>query len=383
MKARREAWGALDWLGLVLLALWSTFLLVRVINDPGGDWSSLSAAGRLMLGVHDHLHSAPGGFHLYANYPQFQIGPLAVFLSGLLAAVPPRGGIVAVKALIAALGLVSVCAIASGARASMDDGSRETKLWNLSTVLGGLMVITLWNSIVSVEHLDDALVLACGACALYSVATRRPILTAVLVGVAVAAKPWGVLELPILMVGEDRLSLKLGVAAGIITAAWAPFLLLDGGTIGALHYQIANSPDSSLRVLGFRGRTVPPWIRTVQLSACLLATSLAVRWGRWRSVLLVGIGLRIALDAGTFDYYSAGLILGAYAWDVLASRVRMPLLTLLAFVVLYDTQRVSIVSLSSTAFGLSRLLLCTVLLLVGFLAPSATPLARVGLKQDA
>jgi hypothetical protein len=48
-------------------------------------------------------------------------------------------------------------------------------------------------------------------------------------------------------------------------------------------------------------------------------------------VLLLGVGARIVLDPGVYDYYTAGLLLGALCWELLGLQRPVPVWSLAAF----------------------------------------------------
>jgi hypothetical protein len=54
--------------------------------------------------------------------------------------------------------------------------------------------------------------------------------------------------------------------------------------------------------------------------------------------LVLGIGTRLALDAGTYRYYEAALLVAALCWDLLSDRP-VPVATVAAFVILEDPTR--------------------------------------------
>ena len=47
------------------------------VRGTGRDWYYFVTGSELLFGIHHRYSLRPGGFHLYANYPDFQIGPLS------------------------------------------------------------------------------------------------------------------------------------------------------------------------------------------------------------------------------------------------------------------------------------------------------------------
>jgi hypothetical protein len=173
--------------------------------------------------------------------------------------------------------------------------------------------------------------------ALWTVAARRPLLLGVALGIAIAAKPWGVVALPLVFALPGRARWQaLATAAVIACVAWGPFLLADGDTWGAMRPQVRVARSSVIHLLGVPLGDGPDWTRPVQLGGALLAGSVAVWRRRWAAVPLVGIAMRVALDPQVFVYYTAGLVLAALAWDLLRSRRAVPWWTLFSFVLLND-----------------------------------------------
>src|SRR5665647_367944 len=141
-------------------------------------------------------------------------------------------------------------------------------------IIAAIVVIPAWT-VLSVRwgHLDDVLAMTFAIAALRAVSAHRPVLAGVALAAAIAAKPWAVGFLPLLLVlPRDRLRAAATAAAGT-AMAWAPFVLANPRTLGALHPPVGLSPSSGLHALGARGVMVPPWGRTAQL---LLSPAAAV-----------------------------------------------------------------------------------------------------------
>jgi hypothetical protein len=190
-------------------------------------------------------------------------------------------------------------------------------------------------------------------------------------GLAAAAKPWAFVFLPVILLplaSEARASearapeARVGAARGrvpagmwavgvapvavapvavagvavaaVTLAAWLPFFLGDPATSNALHYQIANMPNSALRALGVAAARTPSWDRSVQIAlGCVLGLVAIVR-RRWAALILLGAGARIALDPGVHKYYTPEVMAGALLWELLGQRRPWPVWTVLTFLAL-------------------------------------------------
>jgi hypothetical protein len=267
------------------------------------------------------------GLHLYAAQPQLQIGPLAFAVAAPLQALPASVGLIVAQVLMTAalpLALAVIAPLVTGPH-------RATRL--LATAL---VLAPTWT-VLSVRwaHLDDALALVLLCLALRACRDGRVVLGGLAVGLAVDAKPWALVGIPLLLL-LPRPRNGFAVAIATTVAAWAPFVVADPSTLTALHPRVGISDSSVLRLLGVRGTVVPGWDRTAQLLlAPLVALITAVR-GRWPAALLAGIAVRLVLDPQDLAYYAAGAVLAAALVDLLLTRTRLPWATLSASVVFWQ-----------------------------------------------
>jgi hypothetical protein len=75
--------------------------------------------------------------------------------------------------------------------------------------------------------------------------------------------------------------------------------------------------------------------------------------------------MRIALDPSTWDYYAAGLVLGAFVFDLLATRWRIPWTTLVAFVFVAESHElITTDSLRAWTRAVAVLAICAVVLAI-------------------
>jgi len=322
----------LRWRYPVLVAAAYAFCLQH-LRGTGEDWHYFVLGSELLFGTHHRYSPLPGGLHLYANYPEIQIGPLA-----LLAATPFRllgraDGRIAATLVGTAMAPLIVFVLERAAAAVWRPVDR--RLLSLTALLGGIVVVQAWSPLATIyAHLDDVLLLTALAVAAWAVAVRRPWLVGVALGVGMALKPWGIVALPLVLAVPRRDWWRSILAAGTVTVgAWLPFVLADPATLSALRPQVNTSPASVLGLLGV-AFDPPGWIRPLQFATALLLGAVAVARGRWGAVLLVGITVRVGLDAQVFLYYSAGLMVAALAWDLLRSPRPLPAWTLAAFAML-------------------------------------------------
>jgi hypothetical protein len=252
---------------------------------------------------------------------------------------------------------------------------------------GGALFMVAWMELaVAYGHLDDSLALLLATAAVLAAVQGRPVLTGLAIGLAADAKPWALIFLPVLLLPGGmsgwrspdqaarpfRASLRAsaiaaGCAAAAIAAAWLPFFIAEPGTVRALHYTIANMPNSALHALGVSSLQTPHWDRPAQIIAACALGLIAIRRGRWPALLLLGAGARIALDPAVHGYYTASIVVGALLWDLLGSRRPVPIWTALSFCAL---NLVPLLTASNPVRGDFRLLLVVAFSLVILAGPA-------------
>ena len=285
-----------------ILVGWTAFWAWLRWTPSGISWHFFPSSVHLLFGS--------AGLRLYAQHPEFQFGPLTSLVVAPLTALPPAAGLVVAQLLMTAAGpfalwLVAPLAAAPGPRRSC------------RVLPAGIVLAPAWT-ILSVRwaHTDDVLTLVLLAAAVRAVHARRGLPAGLLLGAALAAKPWAIGCAPILLALPRRGAVRALPAAGLVAlAAWAPFLAADAGTWSALRPSLQIADSSPLRLFGVRSAVVPPWTRSVQLLAAPLAGLLAVLRRRWPAALLVAIAVRLALDPQDIGYYAAGGVLAAVIAD--------------------------------------------------------------------
>ena len=222
-------------------------------------------------------------------------------------------------------------------------------------ILAAIIVIPAWT-VLSVRwgHLDDVLAMAFAILAFRAVSADRPVLAGVALAAAVAAKPWAVGFVPLLLVlPRGRMRAAATAAAGT-ALAWAPFVLANPRTLGALHPPVGLSPSSGLHTLGARGLLVPPWGRTAQLILSPAAAVVTVLTSGLPGVLLVSVAVRLALDPKDNAYYIGSAALAAVVFDLLGTSWTIPWTTLVTVVVFWQPFTKDFVHWQQSTTGLTH-----------------------------
>ena len=325
----RSPWSRFLWL---VVAGWSSGCFAAYVVHGGTSWHYFQQGQQALADLDDHVS---GGLHLYAALPFLQIGPVTFVVGMLTAPFGPRALLVAqlfgMAAGAAILWLVRD--LAARTRPDLDPADLDRR-----TLLAAMFFIPVWAYLaVSVTHLDDVLALLFAVLGLRAVVLRRHLLAGVLLALAVDAKPWALpFACLLLLLPTGRLRRNAALAyAGILAAAWLPFLLGDPGSLNALRFTIPNTPFSALRVLGVHAPSTPAWDRPAQFTVGIAISLVALARRRWALAILGPIAARVALDPGTNHYYAAGVLVGAVLWDVVGSRFRLPWWSGTAFVGLF------------------------------------------------
>lgn len=321
---------------LAILGCWSLVWFLAWSRHGGEAWHFFTTGSSALFDGARGRHAPPGGLHLYANYPQLQIGPLALVIAQGLRHLGPSQGVLAAEVAGAAAGLYLVHAVLQIALKVRPDLARQRLALRVTILVGGATFLVGWAELaVTFVHLDDVIALVLAVLAVRAAVAERPAMTGLCIGLATDAKPWALVFLPlVLMLPTRAWGRALGLALAAIVVAWLPFELADHGTVAALHYTIRNLPGSALRALGVTDPRTPSWDRPAQLLVGLALGTAAVWRGRWPAVILLGVGARIALDPADHGYYTAGILLGALLWDLLGTRRPVPVWTVTSFAAL-------------------------------------------------
>ncbi len=296
--------------GRAVAAVWVALTLWAV----GWAWVRRSPSGISWHYFTDGVHwlLATDGIHLYAHHPELQVGPLSLLAVAPATSLPTNAALAVVQVVGTAVGLLTLWTATLAA-------PRPVPWWVL--LVAGAVMLPAWT-VLSVRwvHPDDVLAAGLAVGALAAVRYRNGVLAGLLLGAAVAAKPWAIgFEPVLLMLPRDRALKGLAAAATVVAAAWLPFLLGDTSTLSALHPPIAVSDTSVLQLFGITGAQLPVWVRPAQLLSAPLVAYLVVRRGRWLAVPLVAFAVRLAIDPHDIGYYEGA----AVAFAVLADLRRL------------------------------------------------------------
>jgi hypothetical protein len=291
------------------LAGWAVVWFAAMAWHGGLAWHFFVQGAQALADADDPA----GGFHLYAAAPVLQIGPVAFLVADGLRLLGGRPDLFAAQVLGAAGGAYVIW-----------QAGRLGRRWSAAAVV---CFVPVWMYLaVGSAHLDDVLALVGAVAALAAARAGKAAPAGLFLGLAVDAKPWALGFAALLLLLPDfRARLRGAVClVAAVAAAWLPFFLADPRTDRVLHFTIANTPLSALRVLGVTDPHTPPWDRPAQALIGIGLGVLAVRRGRWPAVLLLAAAARIALDPGTNKYYAAGAVTGALLWDLAGSSAAFP-----------------------------------------------------------
>jgi hypothetical protein len=321
-----------------ILCAWLVFCVGRQVAQ-GIDWGWFTLGSSLLFGREPppgfprYLGPPPegaGGLHTYATEPDLHMGPVSLVAAAFFRFLFPHEGRIAAMVAAAALGPLLIFLVERTAvelRGLRDPFERP--LLPLTTLIGGGAFLLAWTQAAwTWAHLDEVLVVAAAAVAVWCVATGRAALAGITVGLAIGAKSWAILLLPLLAAFPWQRTLRAAVLATCVAAViWLPFLIADAGTLDALRASIIVRPGSGLYAFGIDGGQAPDWLRPLQVLAGLAVGAVAVLRGRWQAVLLLALGVRLATDPTLFPYYTAALVMGALVWDLVGSTRALPLWT--------------------------------------------------------
>jgi hypothetical protein len=326
--------------------LWAWTAVWTGIRLPGGggSWHYFAQGSRLLLG-----DDQGQGLHLYAAHPELQIGPLAFLVATplrLLGATPGRMLALIIMSATGPFVLDALWRLVPSYR------RRPSRL-----LIAGLLFLPVWAELVThAGHLDDVLALVFAVAALHALTGGQPVAAGLLVAASADSKPWAAAFASLLLAVERRHRWRAAVAcAAGLAVAWVPFLLYDGRTLTAARFTIPTATSSGLRALGFSYPHTPSWDRPAQLILGCLLGMLAVTRGRRTAVIVLGTAARILLDPEVYSYYTAGILLGAVAYDLVLTDRRWPWLTIAGLLSLHVARLVAHVApISLHVLGLLR-----------------------------
>jgi hypothetical protein len=328
----------LDWLIAMrypILICWAAgWFELRYITKPKGldDWLWFEFGARTL--IHLNSHFASGGLQLYAHYPVVQIGPPPLAVVAALQWLSPAAVAQVTGVLMALAGVICVRSAETVARTLVaPEHARRIKLAVLNA---GLVAISVWAwDVARWQHLDDVMAVTFCLAAMALIARGRLWwLAAILVGLAIASKPWALVMAPVLMALPREHRARAALVTMASTAIpWLPFIVSDHSTISALSgFRFAVAKQSAVHTLGMPLGYAPHWARPLQLLGGFAIASVVVRRGRWEALPIAALGLRVVTDPQSWAYYGLGPLMGAMLLDVTAAR-RVPVWTTMTAVV--------------------------------------------------
>ena len=329
-----RAWrGLVPWVGV---AAWTALWAWLQSNPSGLSWHFFVSGS--------HLLFDGAGLNLYAEHPELQIGPLAFLVAAPLTSLGDAAQPVALI-LMTAAGPLCLAWIAP----LVPDRHRRLRVF-----LAALVLMPAWTVLsMRFGHLDDVVALVLAVAALRAIVANRAASAGLALGAAVAAKPWAMGFIPLLLVlDKQRLGAAAGALAGVI-AAWAPFMIANPATMAALRPPVGVAPSSGLHALGYRGDLIPAWDRVGQFLLAPVAALVPVLRSRWPGVFLVAVAVRLAMDPKDNPYYIGGAALAAVIFDLLATRWTIPWATLVTVLLLWQPWAADYAHRLTTSTGLS------------------------------
>jgi hypothetical protein len=303
----------------VLLVAWTTaWFFAAYESRPKGhltDWLTFEFGARTL--VHLNSHYDTGALSLYAHYPFMQIGPPALVIVGALQWLRPAT-VQFLMAIVMALSGVWCLRCSEQIVGRHVSVERRRRLHTIA-LRAGLVLLPMWAwEAARWEHLDDVISITAILTAMAIITSgKRWWLAAILVGLAVASKPWAIAAAPVLM-GMRREDRGRASLVAILTAAgcWGPFVVADSQTISALgNFQYTVDAGSTAHFLGMALGNAPRWVRPVQFIGGFLIGMGAVRQGRWVAVPLIAFAFRVVIDPQMWLYYGMGPLVAAALWD--------------------------------------------------------------------
>jgi hypothetical protein len=328
----------------VILTAWAMgWFAVAYDTRPRGvlsDWLWFEFSARTLIHLNSHYSS--GALALYAHYPWIQIGPPPIVIVAALQWLSPAAVRLIMTVVMALAGIWCVrCAELTVRSQAAPDRQRRLQLLVLQA---GLLVTPLWAwEAARWAHLDDVMAITATMTAMAIIASgKRWWLAGVLIGLAVASKPWALATAPCLLglPREDRARASL-VAMIVAAACWGPFVLSNPQTISALgSFKFTVDAASTPHFLGMGLGDAPRWVRPAQFVGGFLVALAAVRQRRWLAVPLIGFAFRVVIDPQAWTYYGIGPVAAAALWDCAGKR-KWPVWTVLTAVVEFGVPAVA------------------------------------------
>lgn len=216
---------------------------------------------------------------------------------------------------------------------------------NVLVLLAGVTLLLVWGvpwrAYLS-GHPEEVWIGVLWVIVAVQASTGRPLPAGLVLGLASCLKPWGILGMPLLLLGDRRDALRSGVTSSLVTlVAYGPFFLF--GTVNALEYTWPITSTSVLSVFGIAGKF--SWsMRAAQAIFVVLVGGVLAITQRHRSfavwlVPLQMVAARLLLDPINVQYYWMPVLVISCAgtiasWNSLPIVSRVTLALLLYLLVL-------------------------------------------------
>jgi hypothetical protein len=241
-------------------------------------------------------------------------------------------------------------------------GARGRSTGSRALVLGLCVANPITLRALEIGHPEELLCAALCIGAVLTAGSRRTLLAAVLLGLAIATKAWGVLAIgPVLLALPGRRMFVLALAGAVTLVVLAPLVLAGSPTAiahGASTTGTIFQPWQVFWLLGDAGHVIvgsdgmpkpagyrlpPEWLSPLTHPLIvLLAVPCSLLWLRLRGaaprvapeqlllLLALLLLLRCVLDPWNVVYYELPFLLALLAWEALCRPDRPPILALAA-----------------------------------------------------
>ena len=277
------------------------------------------------------------------------------------------GGELAVYRAVSIPGLLAVAVLAVALVRRLAQRGRSTGVRALVVGLCVANPVTL--RALEIGHPEELLCAALAIGAVLAAVDRRALLAAILLGLAIATKPWAVLAIgPVLLALPRGRPRALAIAGSVTLAVLAPIalagahgtLVVGASTTGEIFVpwqlfwflgesgHVVIGGDGLPKPAGYR---VPPeWLSPLTHPAiALLVVPLSLAWARVHrparrgggeallALLALLLLLRCVLDPWNVVYYELPFLLALLSWEALCRPQRPPVVALAATVVVWVT----------------------------------------------
>ncbi|MCW2929140.1 MAG: hypothetical protein JWM19_102, partial [Actinomycetia bacterium] len=209
---------------MMVLGCWALACFARFARHGGIAWHFFTSGSTLLFGGAG-AGALPGGLHLYANYPQLQIGPVAFVVAQGLRQLGPYQGVFVTEAVLMAMGLYLLHELVQIALIARPDLVGQRTALRVTILAGGAVFLVSWAELAATfAHLDDAFALMLAVLAVRAAVAEHPVLAGLCVGLATDFKPWALVFLPVAFMLPIRVRGWAVVSAlAAIAVAWLPF----------------------------------------------------------------------------------------------------------------------------------------------------------------